>query len=89
MLKPGLKLIMLLLTDLSTGWVVVDSWYLAHCTVVGLLLGDLKPLRLLMNGRCTENGRVTSIRALQTVELLRGRSWFTILLIICVYPIRL
>lgn len=61
---------------------------LAQCTVVKSpgLLGELKPFRFLTSGRWHENGRVTSIRVLQVVSLLRGRHPLTMLLTACVVP---
>lgn len=85
-LQPGAKLMALLLTLVPTLRVVGLSSVLAQWEVVGLLLSELKPLRLLISGRCTVNGRVKCITVLQTVELLRGRSPFTILFIMWVDP---
>lgn len=59
LLQPVAILMMLLLRLLATVRVVGVSWYLAQCTVVGLLLSELKPLRLLITGRCRAKGRVT------------------------------
>lgn len=87
LLQPGVKLIALLLTLCITRTVRGVTWYLAQCRVVGgLPLGELKPFRFRINGHCSDYGRVRCIRVLQTVELLRGRQSFTMLLIMCVDP---
>lgn len=89
LLQPGRKLIALPLTLVSSLFVSPLRWYLAQCTVVvPLLLTELKPFRLLTSGRCTEKLRVTCISVLQTVELLRGRHPFTMLLMTWVYPMQ-
>lgn len=55
LLQPGMKLMALPLTLCITLTVSGVTWYLAQCTVVvGLLLGELKPFRLLMSTPCTD-----------------------------------
>lgn len=82
-LKPLTKLIRVLSTLFSTVLPSIgDRWALAQCTVVGgLPLIELKPLRLLSNGQWSEKARITCIRVLQIVRLLRGRHPFSILFI--------